>query len=236
MRWKTVIHVHTDYSSDSNQSPAQLVESALRERIDCIAVTDHDTIDGAMHVRSLARLSVIVGEEITTRDGHLLGLFLHATIPPGLSAEETIAEIRSQGGLALAPHPFSRLAQRSLLAATSRIAPLLDGVEVHNAQNPLPWEDGAAARFAAKHGLPGFVGADTHLAGRLAPCYQMLDPFHGPREFLHALRAANCVRGRYGPVYIARMAARHVCEHILHAPLASYGRNHAARRLAAAQP
>ena len=104
------LHVHTLWS-DGAQRPEEVVAVAS-ERVDVVAITDHDEIRGALRARDWARehpelgVDVVVGEEISTLNGHLLGLFLEECIPPGLSALDTIGEIHAQGGLAVAAHPF----------------------------------------------------------------------------------------------------------------------------------
>jgi predicted metal-dependent phosphoesterase TrpH len=224
-RIKVAIHLHTDYSFDSNIPPEALVEHAEREGVDVVAVTDHDTVDGALAVRNLDGVRVIVGEEISSCDGHILGLFLEETIPPGLSGSETIERIHDQGGLALAAHPLATLCRDSLQGALASLSGLLDGIEIHNAQNPLPWEDWRAARFARKRGLPGFAGCDTHVRGRLAPAWQVMPAFSTPAEFLERLRDAELHLARFGPRYYAQMGLRHVWDCVASRPLSEFGRN-----------
>ncbi|MBK9120023.1 MAG: PHP domain-containing protein [Phycisphaerales bacterium] len=222
---KTVIHAHTDYSFDSNTPPAALVAAARAQGVDCVAITDHDEIAGALAVRALGGVRVIVGEEVSSQDGHIIGLFLQERIPPGLSAEETCARIHDQGGLVLAPHPFSILCEGSLGPAMERLLPWLHAVEVNNAQNLLPWEEQRARRFAARHGLVSFVGADTHIRGYLAACYQLVREFDGPADFLRALQDARLRPGRFGPSYFAAMGARHVWDKFAGRPLPGFALN-----------
>lgn len=224
-RIRTAIHLHTTWSHDSNQTPAVVVEQARREGIDCIAITDHDQIGGALEARDLGGVRVIIGQEVSSRDGHILGLFLHRRIAPGLSAERTIDEIHAQGGLALAPHPFCTLCDHSLGIAIERVAPRLDAVEIHNAQNPLPWQDARAARFARRRGLPAFVGCDGHLRGRLAPAFQTMPDFRTPAEFLASLRDAEFHTARFGPRYFALMGLRHVWDMFMPRRLPGFGVN-----------
>ena len=104
------LHNHSYYSPDSVASPAELIRKAKARRIDVLAVTDHDTTRGGLVAQELAakrfpEVRVIVGEEVRTRDGEILGLFLSEEVPPGLSAEETLARIKGQGGVAGAPPP-----------------------------------------------------------------------------------------------------------------------------------
>ena len=223
-RLKTVIHVHTHYSYDSDRSPEDLVHDARCAGVDCAAVTDHDEIAGALVARELGGVQIIVGEEITSADGHIIGLFLHERVPPGLSAEETAHRIRDQGGLVLAPHPFTILCDHSLgPRALARLRPWLDAVEVCNAQDFLPWENTRARRFAAEHQGTPYVGDDSHMRGYLAACYQMVPAFDGPVEFRAALRQAVLVSGRQPLGYFATMAVRQAWRRIARRPLRDRG-------------
>ena len=103
------LHNHTHYSPDSILTPKQFVREARRRRLDVVAVTDHNTIRGALAVRELADFPVIIGEEVRSEDGEILGLFLSEEIPKGLSAGDTIARIKDQGGIVGVPHPFDSL-------------------------------------------------------------------------------------------------------------------------------
>src|SRR5437660_314202 len=104
------LHVHSVWS-DGAQRPETIVRFAA-DRVDVVAITDHDEIRGALQARAFARdhadlgVDVVVGEEISTVNGHLLGLYLEERVPPGLPALETIGLIHAQGGLAVAAHPF----------------------------------------------------------------------------------------------------------------------------------
>ncbi len=120
------LHSHSRGSFDSLSSPKDMVKAAVDRGLTHLAITDHDRIDVAQEARGLAPdgLTVIVGEEVKTRDGDLICLFLETAIPPGLSAMETIAAAREQGGLVGIPHPFDRM-RGSLLrdAAMASLAP-----------------------------------------------------------------------------------------------------------------
>ncbi len=224
-RLKTVIHVHTDYSHDSNASARDIAEAARAAGVDCVAVTDHDEIRGALELRELGQVRVIIGEEVSTADGHLIGLFLKQWIRPGMSAERTAREIREQGGLVLAPHPFSSLCSDSLAAAMDGLVPWLDAVEVCNAQNPLPWQDRRAAAFARRHELPGYAGGDAHIRGDLAACYQLMDDFSDARSFAAALASAELVHGRMSLRGWAATAWRVLNERLAGRAPAGYGVN-----------
>jgi predicted metal-dependent phosphoesterase TrpH len=113
------LHIHTRFS-DGWPSPGSVVEHVARNlTLDVIAITDHDTIEGALRARDLAHAQdtpyeVIVGEEVSTREGHLLTLFIEKRIPPGLSVERSIELAHEQGGLAIIAHPFNRIFRHSI--------------------------------------------------------------------------------------------------------------------------
>lgn len=223
-RLKTVLHVHTYYSFDSNARSEDIVAAARRDRVDCVAITDHDAIAGALETRQLGGVEVIVGEEISSRDGHIIGLFLQECIPPGLTAEQTIDRIRAQGGLVLIPHPAGLLCDNSMSWRTlKRIRPLVDAIETCNAQNPVLWEDVQARRFSRRHNLTPYVGADAHVSGYLAGAYQWMAPFNDAPSFLNSLRQAELCPGRFGPGYFLQMAFRHFWDKFHRRRLPGYG-------------
>ena len=100
--------MHTHFSPDSEVAPEKLVERCIKVGLNCIAVTDHNTTDGAFRVREIAPFMVIIGEEVGTSEGEVTGLFLEETIPRGLPPAETARRIKEQGGLVSLPHPFDR--------------------------------------------------------------------------------------------------------------------------------
>jgi predicted metal-dependent phosphoesterase TrpH len=221
-RIKLAIHLHTHYSYDGNLSPAALVAAARRAGLDCIAITDHDELDGALEAEALGEIRVIIGEEISSADGHLIGLFLEQRIPPGLSGQQTIDEIHAQGGVALAPHPFCTLCSNSLHGAVHRLAHRLDGVEVFNAQNPLPWQDRRAAAFARQVGLPAYAGMDAHLR-YLPAAYQIMPDFTDPASFQQSLAQAELATAGAGFRYLMVMGVRHFWDKLLPWPMPGFG-------------
>jgi predicted metal-dependent phosphoesterase TrpH len=164
------LHVHTLWS-DGAQRPEDVVAVAS-ERVDVVAITDHDEIRGALRARDWARehpeldVDVVVGEEISTLNGHLLGLFLEERIPPGLSALDTIGEIHAQGGLAVAAHPFHpiRGVSRGHVSIARMIRDLpLDAIEAVNNAGVFsaPYNAWAALRNLELM-LPVTGGSDAH--------------------------------------------------------------------------
>lgn len=138
------LHIHTIYSVDGTASvPTMLKYAAHHTDLDVIAITDHDEISGALQACDLAAqygIDVIPGVEITSRDGHILGLWLEANIPAGLSAAETVQRIGDQGGLAIAAHPMARGGAHGLSAQEIHnllnhpdLAAVLVAIETYNA-------------------------------------------------------------------------------------------------------
>lgn len=188
---KTVIHLHTNYSADAKTSIDDLIRAAHAHRIDCVAVTDHNTIRGAQALAARADFRVIIGEELCTTDGHLIGLFLKHEIPMGLTALETARRIHDQGGIVLAPHIFSTFCNQSLRDGAHALVEHIDAVEVFNAQSPWSRDDRKSLAFARQYGLPQYAGSDSHVPSSIAPSYHWMDPFDGPTEFLASLRTAS---------------------------------------------
>jgi predicted metal-dependent phosphoesterase TrpH len=164
-----------------------------------LAITDHDRIDGALEAREMAPagLMVIVGEEVRTRGGDLICLFLREAIPAGLSAADTIAAAREQGGVVGIPHPFDRF-RGSLLRdpEMEALASSVDWVEAHNARLFGGGND-RAAEFAREHGLPGVAVSDAHSILEIGVAYTRLegDP-STPAGLLAALVNSELVPGR----------------------------------------
>ncbi|MDO8615684.1 MAG: PHP domain-containing protein [Dehalococcoidia bacterium] len=188
------LHNHTHFSPDSILSPARFVAQAVRRGLDCIAVTDHNTLGGAEAVREAAAatgLRVIAGEEVRTDDGEVLGLFLTQDIPRGLSAEETIGRIKAQGGLAGVPHPYDTLRSGLDPAVMLRLVDRLDFVEGLNARMVFSAHNDKAVQFASAHGLPLSAASDAHSRWEVGRAYVEMPGFTGPGDFLDSLRAGR---------------------------------------------
>lgn len=193
------LHCHTSASFDSLASPAKVMRAAVDRGLTHLIVTDHDRIDGALRMRDAAPigLTVIVGSEIRTSDGDLIGAFLARPVTQGMPAADTIMAIREQGGLVGIPHPFDRF-RGSLLrdARLEAIGPLVDWVEAHNARL-LGGGNERAAAFAAEHGRPGVAASDAHTVLEIGVAYTVLDGDPStPAGMLAALPTARLVTGR----------------------------------------
>ncbi|MCL5108439.1 MAG: PHP domain-containing protein [Chloroflexi bacterium] len=189
------LHTHTYLSPDSTAKLADIVRAVQRRGLDGIAVTDHNRVEGALKLRELAPFPVIVGEEIETAEGEIIGLFLSELVPARLSPEETIARIRAQGGLVYVPHPFDRVRRGSHLtaAALRRILGQIDLLEVINSRTTFPWDNRRAERFCALHNLHRGAGSDAHLPREIGQAWVELSPFGTAEEFLHGLERGRAV-------------------------------------------
>lgn len=179
------LHSHTFASGDCLLRPADIVRVCRARAIDRLAVTDHNTIRGALAVQAAAPDLVIVGEEIMTTEGELLGYFLCEEIPPGLTPTETIARLRAQGAAISVSHPFDRHRQGAWrepdLAA---IAPLVDAIEIFNARVFHQADNDRAAAFARAHGLHGTVGSDAHSARELGRARMFMPSAASPADLI----------------------------------------------------
>ena len=199
------LHCHTRASFDSLSSPARVARVAAERGLTHLAITDHDRLDGALEARAAAPpgLTVIVGQEIRTLAGDLIGVFLQEPIPRGLSAADAIAAIRAQGGLVGLPHPFDRFRGSILRDATmTSLAPLIDWVEIHNARLVGNGNE-RASMFALESALPGVAVSDAHTTVEVGVAYTALDGDpSSPAGLLAALATAEIVPGRAS--YVAR--------------------------------
>lgn len=162
------LHCHTSASFDSLASPRSVVAAAARRGLTHLAITDHDRVDGAYEAQAAAPtgLTVLIGEEIRTRDGDLIAVFVERAVPPGLSAAETIAAVREQGGLVGIPHPFDRfrgsMARGEGLATIEALAASVDWIEAWNARLIVGNGNQRAAELAVAAGVPGVAVSDAH--------------------------------------------------------------------------
>ena len=198
------LHMHTDHSPDCATSVPTLLEAATRVGLGAIAVTDHNEISGALEARKQADgIKVIVAEEIKTADqGEVIGLFIEEKIPRGMTLQETIAEIRRQGGLVYVPHPFDRMHSVPDYEHLLDIVEDIDAMEVFNPRVAFAAFNEEAARFAAKYRIVAGAGSDSHVAQGLGSVKIRMRDFDGPEEFLESLRDADIVRKRQSLLYV----------------------------------
>lgn len=198
------LHVHSSASFDSLSRPADLVRAAVQRGLTHLAITDHERLDGAFRARDLAppELRVIVGEEVRTGGGDLIGLYLERAVPAGLSVADAVAAIREQGGLVGLPHPFDRFRSSggsrigAVDEALRELAAQVDFVEAHNAR-AMGGGNVRAAAFAVQHGLPGVAASDAHTVQEVGVAYTILPGDPGSAaEMREALAGARLILGR----------------------------------------
>jgi predicted metal-dependent phosphoesterase TrpH len=206
------LHMHTDHSYDC-ATPVEVLLAAARERgLGAIAVTDHNEISGAIEAREQAarstsgphpRLKIIVGEEVKTADqGEVIGLFIKEKIPRGLSLQETIDQIRGQGGLVYVPHPFDRMHSVPDYENLLEVLEQVDALEVFNPRVAINAFNDEAARFAAKYRIVAGAGSDSHVAQGLGSVRIRMRDFDGPDEFLQSLRDADILTRPSSLLYV----------------------------------
>jgi predicted metal-dependent phosphoesterase TrpH len=191
------------WSGDCTTTPEEVAEAVAESGIDVLCITDHGTINGAVELAQSGALGcrVIVGEEVRTSVGEIIGLFLTERLAFGMKPEEAVAAIRDQGGLVYVPHPFDPvrhcLSEPALEALASSGG--LDAVEVLNAKVSLSHLNRRAGDFASAHGLPGGAGSDAHVASAVGAAYVEMPDFDdaSPASFLQSLRQGRVVGHHY---------------------------------------
>jgi hypothetical protein len=198
------LHMHTDHSPDCATPVDTLLDTAKRVGLGAIAITDHNEISGALEARERADgIKVIVAEEVKTADqGEVIGLFIEEKIPRGMTLQETIAEIRRQGGLVYVPHPFDRMHAVPDYEHLLDVVGDIDAIEVFNPRVAFSAFNEEAARFAAKYRIVAGAGSDSHVVQGLGSVKIRMRDFDGPEEFLESLRDADIVRKRQSLLYV----------------------------------
>lgn len=186
---KADLHSHTHFSRDGLTTPEEFSRRNARAGIDCVAVSDHNNIEGALAVQRIAPFRVILAEEIRSTEGEIIGYFLRDPVPKRLTPEETVRAIQEQGGLVGVPHPFDRARSSPLRrSALLRILPNVQILETFNARNIFQADNHRAAAFAARHGLAPSAGTDAHWGPEVGRTYVVMPSFEGRDDFLECLR------------------------------------------------
>ena len=186
--------MHSMWSGDCTTTPDELAEAVRRSGIDVLCVTDHNTIVGALRFAETGELGcrIVVGEELRTGAGEIIGLFLSEHLPFGLSPVDAVTRIRDQGGIVYIPHPFDPVRNclnEDVLRGLAGDGGI-DAVEVFNAKTSLQSLNQKAADFAAEFGLLAGAGSDAHVPGALGAAYAEMPDFTDAASFRRALGAA----------------------------------------------
>ncbi len=196
--------MHTTFSKDSKNSVETIIRTAREIGLGAIAVTDHNEIKGALRARELAEGDpfVIVAEEIKSREGEVIGLFLKEWIPPKLSFDETLSRIKEQGALVYVPHPFDALRTTPSYQALVDNLHRIDVIEIYNAKVALSSFNLSAERFAAKYNIVAGAGSDAHVRQALGTAMLRMPRFHDPESFMAALWEADIIARKKSLLYL----------------------------------
>ncbi len=189
------LHTHTMWSGDSTTTPDEVEEAVVASGLDVLCITDHNAIRGATELADRLPCRVVVGEELRTHAGEIIGLFLTERIAMGIPPAEAAQAIRAQGGVVYVPHPFDPMRRNMSEPALYDLARagLLDAVEVLNAKTSLRSLNERAGCFADEFGLAGGAGSDAHVPNALGSAYIEMPDFDGPADFLAKLPLGRVV-------------------------------------------
>jgi len=186
------LHLHSQFSHDGQSSLEELIARARECGLDRIALTDHNTVEGALQLARIAPELAIAGEEVKTLEGEVIGLFITSRISPFLKPEEAMDLIHGMGGLTYLPHPLDRRRSHFKAERVVDLASRIDIIETYN-----PWCEAAAnqgaARIAEDLDKVGATGSDSHSAAELGRSWMEMDEYSGPEDFLEKLRYARHV-------------------------------------------
>ena len=186
------LHLHSHFSHDGQSSLEQLISRASECGLDRLALTDHNTVEGALRFVEIAPQLAIVGEEAKTREGEVIGLFITGRVTPFLRPEDAMDAIHEMGGLTYIPHPLDRNRSHFRPERLVALADRIDIVETYNA-----WCDAvanrAAAALAEEMGKVTATGSDAHSAEELGRSWMEMDEYTGPQDFFEKLRFARHV-------------------------------------------
>jgi len=177
----------------------KVVSRCLERGINCIAIADHGTIEGALEMQSVAPFPVIIAEEILTPHGEIMGMFLKDGIPSGLSVEQTISRIQAQDALVCIPHPFDTFRHSALDGnILEELMGQIDVIEVYNSRSLV--HAPKAQIFAEKHGITKSAGSDAHTPYEIGNAYVEMPEFNGRDDFLNALAKGKLFGRRTNPL------------------------------------
>ncbi|MGZ4740797.1 MAG: PHP-associated domain-containing protein [Ilumatobacteraceae bacterium] len=189
------MHSHTMWSGDSTTTPEEIAAAVTDSGIDVLCITDHNAIRGAVDLIGSLPCRVIVGEELRTHAGEIIGLFLTEHIPIGVQPADAARAIREQGGLVYIPHPYDPMRRNLNESALDSLIGdgLVDAIEVINSKTSLLSLNRRAAATALAHDLAAGAGSDAHVPDAIGAAYVELPDFDGPHDFLAKLKLGRTV-------------------------------------------
>lgn len=195
---KLDLHTHSVASPDGGISEAQYMKVLDRGLLDCIAITDHNRIDFAQHMHNTHGKAIIVGEEIMSSLGEVVGLFLQEKVLPGLSPKDTMQAIRDQGGLVYIPHPLETVRKGLSLQTLEELADLIDIVEICNGRAFFQNRSKQAVVWTHLNHKTAAVSSDAHGYHGLGATYTGVNKLPTARSLLHELASGVHMTDRPG--------------------------------------
>ncbi len=191
---KIDLHTHSEASRDGGITPEQYAKVLQNEVLDCIAITDHDRIDFALGLqKALGPENIIVGQEITTSQGEIIGLFLSKAVKPGMNAQNTVDAIKSQGGLVYVPHPFETVRKGLQAELMLALRDEIDIVEVRNGRAVFQNFSKQALEWAETNGCEKAASSDAHGVAGLGRTYTIVDELPTVNNLVAMLQNAKLV-------------------------------------------
>jgi len=186
---KIDLHVHTTYSHDALITPKDLIFYAKKCGLDGVAITDHDRIDGALKIAKETDFLIVPGIEISSLDGHIIGLNVDELVPPKLSVDETLDRIHEAGGVAVACHPVTFFKE----SLKEHISSRFDAIEVINSSAfPFNYSVRRSGEIASRLGIARVAGSDAHYGPEIGYAYTLVDAESEVDEVVNAIRKGLC--------------------------------------------
>jgi len=186
---KIDLHVHTIYSYDALITPKELVFYAKKRGLDGVAITDHDRIDGALKIAKETDFLVVPGVEISSLNGHIIGLNVDELVPPKLSVDETLDRIHEAGGIAIACHPITFFKE----SLKGHISPRFDAIEVINSSAfPFNYSVRHTEKIASRLGIARVAGSDAHYGPEIGYAYTLVNAESEVGGVVDAIRKGLC--------------------------------------------
>lgn len=202
------LHCHTTYSPDSTIKTDNFIKISKKKNLQKIAITDHNAIEGALKLKKIAPDLIIVGEEISSKEGHIIGLFISEHIEPHRPAIEIAKDIKKQGGLVYIAHPFSSIRAGIGEKTLNEIKDYIDIIEVFNSRSFFNRENQRAKKYAEMNSLLQGVGSDSHRESHLGNTFLEMENFDTKEEFINSLKAAKQTKKKanflafFAPIFV----------------------------------
>lgn len=191
------LHTHSEASPDGGLTPDEYAELLKNEKMDMIAITDHNRIDFAKGLqKALGAERIIIGEEIMTTEGEIIGLYLTEKIEPGMNASDTADAIHLQSGLVYIPHPFEKVRKGLSHKALDHIAGKVDIIEVHNGRALNKKYSVQAETWSIKNRVVGAGSSDAHGIAGIGHTYTTLNSSASKTTLVSELHNARIISGR----------------------------------------